>query len=97
MAKRKHRTDDPRPGFGRPFKLSDQEYWAVPRYLIPDWKGPGEAVTEADMFGSAQRILAYIMLGASREEAEKYAQEWLEERIRVRRKLGGRNRQDRGG
>ena len=97
MAKRKRRTDDLRPGFGRPFKLLDRRFWAVPSHIISDWEGPGEAATEAEMFGSAQRLQAYSILGASREEAEMYALEWLEEQIRNRRKLGGRDRQDRGG
>lgn len=87
MAKRRRRTDDPHPGFGRPFTLGGKKFWAVPNHQIPDWEGPGEAVTEAEMLGAAQRYQAYTMLGASREEAEEYALDWLEECIRTRRKL----------
>jgi hypothetical protein len=87
MAKRRRRTDDPRPSFGRPFTLGGKKFWAVPNRQIPDWEGQGEAVTEAEMLGAAQRYQAYTMLGASREEAEEYALDWLEERIRIRRKL----------
>lgn len=81
MAKRPRRTDDPRPGFGRLFSLGDQKFWVVPDHMVDKWQGPYIAVAERLMLGAAQRIQAYEILGASREEAEAYALEWLRKQL----------------
>ena len=87
MAKKPRRTDDPRPGFGRPFSLAGHKYWAVPDHMVNEWQGPYIAVSERLMLGAAQHIQAYQILGASREEAETYALEWLQGQLEAERFL----------
>jgi hypothetical protein len=78
MAKKiTHRTDDTRPGAGRPFNLCGKQYWAVPDHLVDEWQGPGEAVPVGILPGLAQIVQAQMMLGASRKDSEEVALEWL--------------------
>jgi len=92
MAKRRRRTDDPRPGFGRLFSLAGHKFWVVPDHMMDDWKGPHIAVSERIMLGAAQRIQAYQLLGGSREEAEEYAFEWVQQQLEAERFLSRRGR-----